>query len=144
MKLETRPVIIDQNPVSWDDLEQCPTKPVNLQGLKPVSGSHVSLFIPSPLPFLLVSLSGSYVAVVHLFSISQHPSLLPSKLVPVPHIIEFPKIISMELFNWEKHAGITLLLVSLVLYTIYGAIYRLFLSPLRNFPGPKIAALTSW
>ncbi|KFY69637.1 hypothetical protein V496_00043 [Pseudogymnoascus sp. VKM F-4515 (FW-2607)] len=50
----------------------------------------------------------------------------------------------MELFNWDKNAGITLILVSLVLYTIYGAIYRLFLSPLRNFPGPSIAALTSW
>ncbi|KFY05415.1 hypothetical protein O988_00004 [Pseudogymnoascus sp. VKM F-3808] len=32
----------------------------------------------------------------------------------------------------------------MTLYTVYGVIYRLFLSPLSKFPGPKIAALTSW
>lgn len=52
--------------------------------------------------------------------------------------------IPMALFNWEDHAVVTLALVSVTLYTIYGAIYRLFLSPLSKFPGPKIAALTSW
>jgi hypothetical protein len=34
--------------------------------------------------------------------------------------------------------------VTLVLYTIYGAIYRLYLSPIAGFPGPKLAALTLW
>ena len=29
-------------------------------------------------------------------------------------------------------------------YTIYAVISRLFLSPLRRIPGPKLAALTSW
>lgn len=29
-------------------------------------------------------------------------------------------------------------------YTVYGAIYRLFLSPIAGFPGPKLAALTLW
>ena len=29
-------------------------------------------------------------------------------------------------------------------YTIYAVISRIFLSPLRNIPGPKLAALTSW
>lgn len=50
----------------------------------------------------------------------------------------------MELFDWENHAVITLVLIFVTLYTVYGAIYRLFLSPLSKFPGPKIAALTSW
>ena len=42
----------------------------------------------------------------------------------------------------------TNILVSLITlqlaYTIYVLINRLFLSPLRNIPGPKLAALTSW
>lgn len=29
-------------------------------------------------------------------------------------------------------------------YTIYAVVTRLFLSPLRGIPGPKLAALTSW
>lgn len=31
-----------------------------------------------------------------------------------------------------------------LLYTIYGAVYRLYLSPIAGFPGPKLAALTLW
>ena len=32
----------------------------------------------------------------------------------------------------------------LLAYTVYALISRIFLSPLRNIPGPKLAALTSW
>jgi hypothetical protein len=34
--------------------------------------------------------------------------------------------------------------VGLALWTLYGAIYRLYLSPISAFPGPKLAALTFW
>ena len=35
-------------------------------------------------------------------------------------------------------------LVAIVLYIAYGTIYRLCLSPIAHFPGPKLAALTLW
>lgn len=34
--------------------------------------------------------------------------------------------------------------VGLSFYTVYGAVYRLYLSPVAKFPGPKLAALTFW
>jgi hypothetical protein len=33
---------------------------------------------------------------------------------------------------------------ALVLYLITGAVYRVYLSPVAKFPGPKLAALTLW
>lgn len=32
----------------------------------------------------------------------------------------------------------------LLIWTIYGVIWRLYLSPIAAFPGPKLAALTFW
>jgi hypothetical protein len=39
-------------------------------------------------------------------------------------------------------AGTTSL--SFVVYLCYLAIYRLFLSPIKQFPGPRLAALSNW
>ena len=36
------------------------------------------------------------------------------------------------------------ILIAVVLYTAYGAIYRIYLSPVAQFPGPRLAALTFW
>ena len=35
-------------------------------------------------------------------------------------------------------------ILPLVGWILYGAIWRLYLSPLAKFPGPKLAALTQW
>lgn len=37
-----------------------------------------------------------------------------------------------------------LVIVLICLYIIVVAIYRLYLSPLAKFPGPRLAALTFW
>ena len=39
---------------------------------------------------------------------------------------------------WKSLAAV------IVARTLYGAIWRLFLSPIASFPGPKFAALTLW
>ena len=40
--------------------------------------------------------------------------------------------------------GIQAVLVSCLAWVITGAAYRLIFSPIAKFPGPKLAALTSW
>lgn len=37
-----------------------------------------------------------------------------------------------------------ILVLGFTAYTIYGAIWRLYLSPIAHIPGPRFAALTFW
>ena len=52
---------------------------------------------------------------------------------------------SSNFIDISPTTSITLALVAgLAAYTLYGAIWRLFLSPIAHIPGPRFAALTFW
>ena len=54
-------------------------------------------------------------------------------------------LLSFHLIDMSTTASIILaLVIGLVAYTLYGAIWRLFLSPIAHIPGPRFAALTFW
>ena len=40
--------------------------------------------------------------------------------------------------------GLKFITFGLAIYTLYGAIWRLYLSPVAHIPGPRFAALTFW
>lgn len=43
---------------------------------------------------------------------------------------------------WKQLLAVNALL--LIFYITYGVVYRLYLSPVAKFPGPKLAGLTFW
>jgi hypothetical protein len=45
---------------------------------------------------------------------------------------------------FTKIGSIQVVFAFLVLWLLGLAVYRLYLSPIAKFPGPKLAALTSW
>ncbi len=46
--------------------------------------------------------------------------------------------------DWVGTNVLTTVSLMVFLYTVLGAVYRLYLSPLAKFPGRKLAALTLW
>ena len=64
----------------------------------------------------------------------------PSKQTTTPWLLT-----SMELLTTISAAqALSFAVVGLLLWILYGVIYRLYLSPISAFPGPKLAALTFW
>jgi hypothetical protein len=49
-----------------------------------------------------------------------------------------------EMLSLPMSVVLIVLEAVLVVYLVAGAIYRVYLSPLAKFPGPKLAALTLW
>lgn len=50
----------------------------------------------------------------------------------------------MAAFDPFAHPSLILAAGLLLVYLGYGAVYRLYLSPIAHFPGPRVAALTFW
>lgn len=51
---------------------------------------------------------------------------------------------SLPSVSLHPQSSLQLVLCAFALYLVAGAFYRLYLSPLAKFPGPKLTALTYW
>ena len=60
----------------------------------------------------------------------------------LPQLVTEMAEYSKDGFKWYESSCVSVAII--LLWTIYGVVWRLYLSPLAKFPGPKLAALTSW
>jgi hypothetical protein len=69
----------------------------------------------------------------------------PTRLL-LSNVTKFPDmtILSSTLATVDLPVTLVSLLVVSVLYFCYVTVYRLILSPIAHFPGPKLAAWTYW
>ena len=58
--------------------------------------------------------------------------------------IDSPSPAAMAIMSLSTVATMTAIAAILLLYVVSTAVYRLFLSPIAKFPGPRLAALTFW
>lgn len=69
------------------------------------------------------------------------PNIAPS--IP-KHSLNFYQVFKLNMDSeFIKRASFTIVFLPLT-YILCIALYRLFLSPIANIPGPTLAALTSW
>lgn len=66
----------------------------------------------------------------------------------IPHQTIFSKSFVTSVLSCSTRMEFSLfvgaLFSALFCYTLYGAVYRLYLSSIASFPGPKLATLTLW
>lgn len=66
------------------------------------------------------------------------------RLFPRSHKFAKMSIFIIPVETFSQSATLASLIVFLILYIVYLTVYRLFLSPISRFPGPKLAAWTFW